>query len=65
MRRWIQVFKAVRGLVRAVGASTEDNAISKAEMSEIMRSMWAVIRAYRGIPQKEYERLVWGSQRVR
>lgn len=56
MRRWIQVFKAVRGLVRAVGASTEDNAISKAEMSEIMRSMWAVIRAYRGIPQKEYER---------
>ena len=56
MRRWIQVFKAVRGLVRAVGASTEDNAISRAEMSEIMRAMWAVIRAYRGIPQKEYER---------
>jgi hypothetical protein len=56
MRRWIRVFKAVRGLVRAVGASTEDNTISRAEMSEIMKAMWAVIRAYKGIPEKQYER---------
>ena len=48
MRRWIRVFKAVRQLVKAVGTATEDGAISQAEMSKIMKGMWAVIHAYRG-----------------
>ena len=48
MLKWIRVFKAARHLVKVVGDATEDSAISSAEMSQIMKAMWAVIHAYQG-----------------
>jgi hypothetical protein len=48
MRKWIRVFNAARGLIKAVGTATEDGAISQADMSKVMKAMWVVIRAHRG-----------------
>ena len=48
MRKWYRVFNAARVLIRTVGRATEDDTLSKEEMSQIMKAMWAVIRAYRG-----------------
>ena len=46
--RWIRVLKAVRSLVQVVANADEDQKMTAEEQREILKAMWAVVRAYRG-----------------
>ena len=48
MVRWIRVFRAVRQLIHVVADADEDSTITAEEQTQILKAMWAIMKAYRG-----------------